>query len=425
MGPRGRLATYGAIGAACVLGAALAASCAFAPFELVDAPVATASGAGGAGGTGGTGGGGGSGACDRAIWPDKAPGDPEQTKHDFVVAVRVFNLGEGFGPEGPAIGFDLDDRCTCLGEGDGCVVPSDARPNHCDGPGGRDNNTARLFQQAQLFFPDASSQALSRAADAGLTSVLVRVSDYNGLPNDDKVRTALYLTPGIDDAVPPDCPFAAPEWDGKDVWPIATSCLEPPPAGLGGATGAGGGGGAAAAGGGGAGGMDCTPLASVPGYDLDKPLYYDDNAYVSGGVLVANLPTSEVIIESANSQIQIKLTAGFATARISPTSDGWALVDGILTGRAKQGDVFKAVSTISKGGKPVCTDHFAYPTLKQAVCSHLDVASTLGGPTTPCDAISFAVAFEAEPAKLGIVVEPKPPDSVCDADKDPAKDSCP
>jgi hypothetical protein len=62
--------------------------------------------------------------------------------------------------------------------------------------------------------------------------------------------------------------------------------------------------------------------------------------------------------------------------------------------------------------------------MKTVVCRHADIVSTLGGPTSACNAISFGMAFDAEQARLGLVYEAPPPAFPCPPETDPALDHC-
>ena len=97
----------------------------------------------------------------------------------------------------------------------------------------------------------------------------------------------------------------------------------------------------------------------------------------------------------------------------------------LLVGRWRVSEVFRSLSSMVTGsGEQVCTDHTVYPLIKSAVCKFPDIASTLGGPTTPCDAISFAMGFEGEQTTLGSVYVPTGTTNPCSPETDPANDTC-
>jgi len=316
---------------------------------------------------------------------------------DVVFAIRKIDFGEADLSQGPMVGFDLDNRCTCQGEGDSCKEPAWATGDHCDGPQGRDNAGAQLFSVGSLFTDLLSSKTFTDDAEAGQGTLLVRVMEYNGQPNDTQVTVALYPSPGLDKDP---CIDPLPKWDGSDRWPVASPSVKK-------------------TGGGGAGGG-----CGASGYDVDSPLYVDHNAYVSGGVVVANLTDAAIIFASSSKVTTLKITAGFLSGKLVKSDARWTLEQGTLAGRWKLEDVFDFLSTIETMGQPLCTDNPVYNLVKNAFCQFPDIASSLGGPTTPCDALSIALAIEGEPALLGVVFESKAVPTPCEPGKDPSEDSC-
>ncbi|MCA9622141.1 MAG: hypothetical protein KC731_24125 [Myxococcales bacterium] len=401
-----------------ILAAALAviapASCLLADFTV--SPTAEG-GAGGTstGGGAGEGGGGGGEICAHVTWPAAVPDAPDGDGIDFVTAMRWIDMGEASDmSQGPTIGYDLDGRCSCQGETDLCTPPSFARyPNLlCDGPSARDNNASRVFAEAATYFnTDISSTAFSTQLFEGDYGILVRVRDYNGEPNDRRVRVGFYPSPGIR-RDPCNDPTALPAWDGEDRWPIDARALA---AGVG-SGGMGGSGGGAS---GGSGGSDC-PVEPDPA--LDEPIYFDDNAYVAGYVLVASLPKSQLFLSRGRS---ITIIGGALTGRIESGLHGYELRDGLLVGRWSDDHVLADLAgLIGEDDAPVCTDAGIYNLVKAAVCKYMDIEGVVGGPTAPCDAISFGITFEAEPAKLGTVQLVEDTALKCPTSTDPAGDRC-
>lgn len=275
----------------------------------------------------------------------------------------------------------------------------------------RDNAWAGIFATTAVFEPSLSSTAITQKILQGELGVVIRVSSYNGNANDDNVVVALYPSPGLDHdpCLPPD---SVPAWDGDDQWPVLASSL------LGSGGGAVGGGAPA----------DCSSGAHrPPGYDLDSPRFVDTGAYVTDWVVVANLPDVEIILTGDDTGSAVKLTAGFLTGRLEQdaSSLAWTLRDGLLVGRWAVTDVFRSLSAMVSGsGEQVCTDHVVYPLIKSAVCKYPDIASVLGGPTTPCDAIGFGMGFAAEEARVGSFYVPANLIPPCPPETDPLNDTC-
>ncbi|MBI4705782.1 MAG: hypothetical protein HY744_32210 [Deltaproteobacteria bacterium] len=408
-----------------VVGPALvaAASCVVPGFEKIDAPP----GAFDAGADAppdadaGAGGGGGEPGCEHVRWPDPPDAsDPSDASIEFVVALRRVDLGEKDLDAGPDVGFDLDERCTCRGQGSSCKEPGWATENPCDGPGGRDNATALMHGYAQSFYPVLSSEIYSQSLNDGYASVLARVRDYNGQPNDEQVELGLYLSGGF--ARDRCDPNVVPQWDGQDRWPIDVHGLAPKDGGA--CDGAAGGEGGGGAGGGPPSWCDGGPSPYECAYDVGRPLFGDPAAYVTSGVLVANLPTAELIMGTEDRQFSIRLTAGFMTAHLKKESGGWALRNGVLAGRWRLQDAFITASNVVGEDGGLCVGDFAYETLRNLMCRYADILTGVGGPTTPCDAVSFGMAFESEPAQLGPLYWYPPKSSECPPGLDPAEDSC-
>ncbi len=372
----------------------------------------------GSGGSGGAAGAGGAGlACNHASWPDPpASSDPGTDDVDFVVAARTIDFGEVDLSVGPAVGYDLDVRCTCQGEGPSCIEPDWATADHCDGPSGRDNAIAQLFHDLGAVDKDFTSAHYTESAEIGEDSFLLRVRDYNGQLNDDQVTVSMHPSEGTDDD-PCNPPNAQPAWDGSDLWAINAASLNVAQGGAGGAAGAGGAGGAAGAGG-----------QSVPcglnGHDIDDARYIDVNAYVSNGTLVASLPEVALEFTSGDDNLPVVLKAGFISGRLEQQGSQWYLREGLIVGRWTLAEFFKLIGSITSQQEPICTDSSVYPLLKNALCQYPDIASELTGPTAPCDALSFGVAIEAHPAQIGSVLPAFEAQRLCSPETDPMFDDC-
>jgi hypothetical protein len=380
-------------------GAICVASCLVEGFVLLEQ-------AGGSGGTststGGAAGatGGGGNPCGHVQVPAPPASSDQGSDMELLVAMRELDLGESRLSDGPLVGFDLDALCTCAGEGASCNRPSWADAVVCDGPEGRDNAAAQLFQAASVFAPQLASSSFTAQIGSGRFSLLFRVRNYNGQPNDEQVTVAFFASPGRDKNT---CmPQGQPNWDGSDSWPIASTSLEPP------------------TGQGGAGGGGC----GAPGYDFETPRFVDAEAYVSDGVLVAAPDELLFYFTTGNSIAEVHLTAPQLSARIAQGGSGFTLEEGVIAGRWPVEELRLSFVALANGGQRLCTDDAFYGNIRTAVCDHADIASELSGPTTPCDAVSFGIGFRAEPALLGPVWEPPMPMSTCPPGTDPVEDSC-
>jgi hypothetical protein len=346
-----------------------------------------AAGSAGAGGaTGGSGGQGGE-VCSLASYPSPPVGAMPGGTTELVVGVRSIDVGD---EGGAPVGFDLDGKCTCP-DVSSCLCPDPAsclaplsQKSVCDAAGGIDSQAAKLFTQLS-FVTNGSvgTTELSLQAESGEWSMVARVRDYNGTPDDGQVRFSLYPVVSFVSTNP-----GMPLWDGQDEWTLASTGVGP-------------------------GGFD-------------EPLYFDDNAYVSGGTLVASLPTSAIELATGDSRVPLLITAGFVVAKLVNEGGKWSLRDGVLTGRWKTTDIFSMMSAFRlAGGLPICTDDMLYGVVKDKICNLRDIFSGVGTPTTACDSLSLALGFDADPVKVSpMVAEPPMVPPGCSPQTDPANDSC-
>jgi len=394
-------------GLAAAGGVVVASSCILDDFDVDDA--ASVGGAGAASSSSAAGGTGGDSICPHRVWPTAPTDPPDGDALEFTVAIRSVQLGEDFDPRtGPTIGYDLDGVCSGQGEEDICSKPDFADASVLvDGPEGIDNNAARVFGEAGNFYPRLiSSSAYTQGISDGEWSVLFRVRGYNGEPNDGQVELALYPSPGmhVDPCNPMD---ATPTWDGSDLWAVHAFAVE-------------GGQGGGGQGGGGAGTCNQPPDGA-----LAQPAYVDDKAYVRDGTLVASIPKTELALSGGALPASVTLVGGFITAQIVEEPEGYALRNGLLVGRWPADLILGELSKIVvDGGMPLCTDQALYQILKPELCKYVDIETTVGGPTQPCDAISLGIGFEADPAQIGSIYVSEGTPITCAPGTDPADDTC-
>jgi hypothetical protein len=332
---------------------------------------------------------------DASRCPHREPPPPPQVTGvggtlEFVLAGRSSNLGvsgetdDAGRPLYQDIGFDLDHTCTGEGEGPSCLEPSFAIADHHDEVDGIDNAVgAGLYQ---FRFPVDPIQASPTSA-----ALLIRVRAYSGGADDDQVQVCLFGGLGLSRPDGGD----GPRWDGEDQWTLLPETLDPP-------FGAG------------------TPSTY-------QPRFCDERAYVSGGTLVAKLadalwPGGLNLAPAWMMPIHGAVVAG----RLSEDAQGaWRLDDGVVGFRFQVADalVWVARWTIDNN-QPVCSQASRYRSSKEGICSSLDIASGADSPSFTCDALSWGVSFQAQPARLGDVGPPSPPLPSCAPGIDPANDSC-
>jgi hypothetical protein len=351
-------------------------------------PVGDTGGAGGvAGGAGasGTAGASASGGASAAgsAGSGGASGPGISTPDNLIFAIRSMDFGEDLDPAKSEIGFDLDGSCTCFDAPGEICKPWQKRDPLCDGPGGRDNSFPRLLKQLVSYSFADNSAAISKKFNDGNYSILIRVQGWNLQPDDPEVTVSFYTSDGT---------LSTPEWNTKDSWTVLDSC--------------------------------------VNDGDIDKPRLRDTTAYVSGGKLVAALPTFDAnddkVFIQLNESFGLALTGTVIVVKLNQLLDHYALTEGTLSGRWRDKDFFSQVGQIkSNSFGTICKDNFLYPEIKSSFCKFADLAGNVADATGVCSAMSMAIGFAAQEARLGTVVPATtPPASSCPAATDPKTDNC-
>src|SRR5262249_15065535 len=161
------------------------------------------------------------------------------------------------------------------------------------------------------------------------------------------------------------------------------------------------------------------------------------NAYVSGGKLVATFQEAGLRIllgltDIVQVNLDFRLHAAYIVCDVVPTDAGkWSftLRNCTLAGRWVADDLVKQLAKMPdprdiQNPNPLCTGSASSAAFKDNICRLRDIASTFGGPTAPCDALSFAANLDYEPALFGDVYGKQPPTPQCPPGTDPADDSC-
>ncbi|UQA62193.1 hypothetical protein [Polyangium aurulentum] len=325
--------------------------------------------------------------CDSARPPGPPTTQGAGGDVSFTVAIREVDLGET--DKTPRFGFDLDEACSCTIDDHSCARPSwvDKTKQVCDDPRGIDNGMSIALNLANVIAGGALSSAIiSDGALKGSWTLLLRVKGWSGMPDDDQVEVDIYQTPG----------FAAgtvPVWDGTDAWPVDDQ--------------------------------------SVNAMDVESPVLVDTAAYVRGGELVARLSSLRLPFRGEMMQLPVTVTSVVLSAKIDTLADGgYALHEGTLGAIWRLPDVFVALADLRYNvSDKLCRDDFAYSPVKHIFCDSTDIHS--GGPPADgaempqCDAVSFGMRFETEPAQLGALVpHVDGPADACAAGQSPKDDHC-
>lgn len=315
-----------------------------------------------------------------------APAAGGKDRAPFFVGITKLRLGsqnESGMEDGEAwkdIGFDLDGACTssptCGIENDNAGCNQGAIPARIDGNECRDNNFGR-FEVFVAQTPEVGAKyrlndtQFNCGLCAGHYNFLIRVSGYNGEPNDDDLRLDVYPSIGLQASTGIDCAKATEPstlcWLSTDPFILDETGFDGPKTG------------------------ETLPNAKV----------FDAHAYVREGYLVATLPDDASFwfpteVADGVNTFPIKIQKAVVTGRIEKAQDGTIVVkDGVIAGRVKKDDVIGGFRQIG-----LCENEgMLYKTMVNYVSSNLDVmASGINDPSAPCDALSVGVGFEAKEA---------------------------
>ncbi|MEZ4295779.1 MAG: hypothetical protein R3B70_12440 [Polyangiaceae bacterium] len=319
--------------------------------------------------------------CILATVPDPPEGVDDGGAIEVVAALRKIDLDEK--KPDVTLGLDLDGTCTCFER----TRPRRARPWRIWSATGlrrhRQRGRADLRGRVRSFRAGRSLPGqISSAASKGQWTILLRLRGYNGEKDDPE---------GAGDGLPPqgvNAGMPAPVWDGNDAWPVDDTSLKAPP-------------------------------------DLDSAVVATEDAYVSGGVLVARFASSLLRIRGTLFSMDLDLIDVVVSAKLEPTASGqYNLTNGVVAGKWPLANAFTGLSSIRYvGGNKLCIGDDNYIAVKSTICGSADLL--LAGGEGVCDALSFGVTFASEPAKLGDVVASEgPPSNPCNPDTDPANDVC-
>jgi hypothetical protein len=323
--------------------------------------------------------------CNRIVPPSAPSVKNAGDTIEFTTAIRTIDLDEE--DDDPRFGFDLDNKCSCTTDGSSCKRPAyvDANKEICDDVRGLDNGTGVALARINALASGAiSSILINEGTSQGAWSILIRVRNYSGTANDDRVSVALYETPGM---------ATAPAWDGTDSWPISNTTV--------GSTGT-----------------------------VDEPANFDDKAYVHDGILVAHIPKTKLLFRSTRLNLPLDLFDWTISAKIVPANgDKWRLTEGTVAAKWSHPALFKGLSEFRYDEnleKKLCRDDIIYLQVKNLFCSSTDILENpAAGESTECNAISFGMRFDTETAQLGMVTAPlPPPDPLCNVNFDPVSDVC-
>jgi hypothetical protein len=307
-----------------------------------------------------------------------------------LTAMRLGSLDLNNQPSTTAwqdLGFDLDGVCTqsptcpttnpvesC--KPTGLAIPVDG--NYC-----RDNTFGKLEVEA-AGIPQIGGKyglnddAFDCALCVGAYNFLVRVSDYDGQPDDSQVRVDMYASPGLETPLPSSC--------GSSTWRNNQVCFTPDtPFTI----------------------RDTAVTQPQGGPALPNAIINDPNAYVRAGYIVAQLPPNTLFwfpgYNAPATAFPLSFVRAVVSGRITKAQDGtWTILDGIIGGVVTEQAILQGFQLI---GFCQSTEPMNYPIMTSYLHAGLDVlASGKVDPTTTCDSVSVGIGFTAGQATAGKLV---------------------
>jgi hypothetical protein len=309
----------------------------------------------------------------------------------FFLAVKDMALGSldrNGNPSADAwkeLGFDLDGVCTASP-----TCPESSDPAACsaavpseDGTYCRDNTFGKLESQAIAVDGLGKEFGLSNdgfncALCRGDYNFLIRVTGWNGQPEDNNVRLDLYPSPGLEtQSATWTCDLNANvgAWKSNQCWaPGAGFTVEE-------------------------GSFDG---AIGPNGELPDAKINDPAAYVREGYLIALLPEDAFFWfpgQSAALAYPLKIQRGVIATRLVDNGDGtYSADDGTIAGRAKKDDLIEAFESL---GLCQTTQENLWNLANTSINISRDVlASGTNSPEATCDGLALGIGFTAVSASF-------------------------
>jgi hypothetical protein len=326
--------------------------------------------------------------------PPARPSTPDDGMDVGEVAfgLRMVLLDQG--DDWREIGYDLDNRTTLAPAYDTeCIPPGTPRPP-ADGNDGIDNVFgASLYPLVELTVPGLEMTA-REAQETGFGLPVIRVTGWNGTPNDSRIRTvittAVFTTsaqgagpdtpPMVEVLGPRDVriagePAPGPAWDQQD-WSWVRS-------------------------------------DSYVGGDLTRPIISDDNGYVRDGVMVTRLPAGvDILFPAMDAGVLVRLTDAIATGVLDEDGN---LSTVTVAGRWSIVDLLNTSENVG-----ICRGTAQYNILEGQLNRVADLRRQPlepGDPTDlPCDALSLGVTFVGTRFRIAGLTEGAPLLNQCEGD---------
>jgi hypothetical protein len=351
------------------------------------------------------------------------PGRPDASDVDggsfeVIAAFKTIDIGltaDASAPR-PPYGYDLDNVCTCPGP-PSCVQEPGAMTTCDDDAGGNtgiDNTDIELFRGLGGAASTGTAQ-IDDGLQTGQYGLLLAIDDYNGQLDDPNVIVSFYVSNGVN-RNPLDGGVTPPDFtSGDDLWTVDPNSLTVKPQDAG-----------------------AVPSCAHLSQSTCQSIYSDDQAYVSGGFVVAHFNQLMVafgdrsFLGGATMQLSSAILVGQLVAVQLPTSGfSYKLTSGTIAGRWPTKALLQTLATIpdttTEGGF-LCGEGLEYDIIKRVVCQIADISQNPANDNmnAACDAVSVGMTFSAGPAQLGAVFAVPPAPAGCTTDAGfPFTDTCP
>jgi len=121
--------------------------------------------------------------------------------------------------------------------------------------------------------------------------------------------------------------------------------------------------------------------------------------------VATRLDGARLTLGSGASIAEVVFTEAVITGKIVPRGTTWGIEGGVIAGRWPTANALSGIANLQDPflGGPLCKSALTYKTVKQKICGSADIPSNKARDrgALPCDALSLAIRFGAEPAVLG------------------------
>ncbi len=306
----------------------------------------------------------------------------------MLFAIKLLDFGvDNDGGAGDVPGFNLDRTCSVDLASSSCktnvLQPTFDRHAKDKNAAGLDNASFSLIKYISSLSDLLTSETINQGIADGKYGAVVRLTDWNGQPDDNDVQVEIFPAIGILPRASKDAGFGP-----DDQWVLDARFM----------------------------------IAA----NVEASQVKSDRAWVTGGKLVGRFAQVffPVIIDKDPKPFDIRITDAILTATLSGTS----LANGTVAGRWKTSEFLGQVRTIfvkdANGLKdtvlcePVPFAQLLYGSVKKEVCDARDIRSDSNDTAKlGCDAVSAAMRVEAYPVtSLGVFDAGAPVPTRCEVD---------